>query len=65
MSNQKTVLDLNGLTVDSVEVIAADSLDSATYGHGMSEFAASCPPGLCSVPGGSHYIPDEWDWADV
>jgi hypothetical protein len=41
MSDQKLVLDLSGLAVESVEVVPADSLESATYGHGMSELAAS------------------------
>lgn len=56
MSDQKLMLDLSDLTVESVEVVPADSLDSATYGHGMPELAASShhpePPscGSCEDP---------------
>jgi hypothetical protein len=42
MSDQRLVLDLSGLAVENVEVAPADSLESATYGHGMTELAASC-----------------------
>lgn len=42
MSNQKLILDLDDLAVESIEVVPASSLDSATYGHGTQELAASC-----------------------
>lgn len=41
MSDQKLILDLGDLAVESIEVVPASSLDSATYGHGMQELAAS------------------------
>ena len=42
MNDQKLMLDLSDLAVESIEVVPAGSLDSATYGHGMPELAASC-----------------------
>ncbi|MBV9312704.1 MAG: hypothetical protein JO100_02965 [Pseudonocardia sp.] len=53
-------LDLRDLTVHSIEVV-----QSADYGHGMGELSASCIPGECNVPGGSHFLPEDWDWADA
>lgn len=53
MSDQKLALDLSDLAVESIEVVAADSLDSATYGHGMPELGASCY--ICY----SCFMPDE------
>jgi hypothetical protein len=44
-SGQKLMLDLSDLAVEKIEVIPADSLDSAAYGHGMPELAASCVGG--------------------
>jgi hypothetical protein len=41
MSDRTLTLDLSDLAVESVEVVPTDSLESATYGHGMSELAAS------------------------
>lgn len=41
MSDQKLTLDLGDLAVESIEVVPATSLDSATYGHGIHELAAS------------------------
>ncbi len=35
-------MDLSDLAVESIEVVPAGSLDSAAYGHGMPELAASC-----------------------
>ncbi|MGH3800575.1 MAG: hypothetical protein ACRDTD_10655 [Pseudonocardiaceae bacterium] len=43
MNDQKLVLALSDLAVENIEVVPADSLDSAAYGHGMAELAASCP----------------------
>lgn len=57
MSNQKLMLDLGDLAMESIEVAPATSLDSATYGHGMPEFAASCI-NLCSS---CCFMPDELD----
>jgi hypothetical protein len=63
MTNPK--LDLSDLAVESIEVIPAGSLDSATYGHGMPELAASC---ICTCgqtpPTMSGYLPEDWDWAE-
>lgn len=67
MSDQKLTLDLGDLAVESIEVVPAASLDSATYGHGMSELAASCtdddssdedPNSDC---GSCLFMPDESD----
>lgn len=56
------LLDLSGLAVENIEVVPADSLDSAAYGHGMRELAdASCGGPL----NGSGYLPEDWDWADA
>lgn len=41
MNDQKLTLDLSDLTVESIAVVPADSLDSAAYGHGMRELAHS------------------------
>ena len=35
MNDQKLVLDLSDLAVESIEVVPAGSLDSAFYGHGV------------------------------
>jgi hypothetical protein len=55
MSDHKLVLDFSDLAVESIEVVPASSLDSATDGHGMTELAASCD-GVsscgCSTPCG-------------
>jgi len=48
MGDQKPMLDFSDLAVESIEVIPADSLDSAAYGHGMTELAASCAGEACS-----------------
>jgi hypothetical protein len=66
MSDQ-TLLDLSDLAVERIEVVPADSLDSAPYGHGMPELAASCYP--CIPPCSSYvkasaFLPEDWDWAD-
>jgi len=63
MSDQK-LLDLSDLAVECIEVVPADSLDSAAYGHGMPELAASCQ---CNgyPPLVSSFLPEGWDWADV
>lgn len=37
----KLNLDLEGLAVDSIEVLPADSIEFLTTGHGMTETAAS------------------------
>jgi hypothetical protein len=37
----KLNLDLEGLAVDSIEVLPADSMEFLTTGHGMTETAAS------------------------
>ena len=67
MSDQ-TLLDLSDLAVESIEVVPADSLDSAAYGHGMPELAASCyqciPPCSSSLKV-SAFLPEDWDWADA
>jgi len=41
--SEQTVVDLSGLAVERIEVVPAEWLDSAVYGHGMPEFA-SCSP---------------------
>ncbi len=41
-------------------MVPADSLDSATYGHGMRELAASC--GLLEM---SSSLSEDWDWAEA
>ncbi len=64
MSDQKLMLDLGGLAVESIEVVPAVSLDSAAYGHGMRELAASCSEDedddIASV-----FLPEDWDRADA
>ena len=44
-------LDLEGLAVDSIEVLPADSIEFLSAGHGMTETAASfgcfCGGGSC------------------
>ncbi len=64
-------MDLSGLVVESIEVVPAGSLDSAAYGHGMPELAASCRGGdtpcfgdYCG-PYGSFFLPEDWDQAEV
>src|SRR5262245_22388833 len=52
MSNQKLIMDLDDLVVESIEVAPANSLDSATYGHGMHELDASCGVLVTSCAGG-------------
>lgn len=60
MSDQKLTLDLSGLSVETVEVVPADSLDSATYGHGMPELGASCGLLVTScVGGGGGFVPED------
>lgn len=61
MSTQNTTLDLSDLSVETIEVVPASSLDSAAYGHGMPELAASCNP--CT--GYSMFMPEGWDWDEV
>lgn len=61
MKDQK-LLDLSDLAVESIEVVPADSLDSAAYGHGMPELAASCSGDPRFQ---SRYLPEDWDWAEV
>ncbi len=60
------MLDLGGLAVESIEVVPAVSLDSAAYGHGMRELAASCgcvdSDGYCFD---SYFLPEDWDSAEV
>lgn len=58
-------MDLSGLVVESIEVVPAGSLDSAAYGHGMPEFAASCAEACRCNIGNSYFLPEEWDWAEV
>ncbi len=56
-------MNVSGLVVESIEVVPADSLDSATYGHGLPELAASCCgdcDDTCSL-----YLSEEWDSVDV
>jgi hypothetical protein len=61
---EQTVLDLSDLAVERIEVVPADSLDSAVYGHGMPELAASCTNCVpfCDA---SFFLPEDWDWADA
>ncbi len=55
-------MDLCGLVVESIEVVPAGSLDSAAYGHGMPELAASC---FCSQSTASYFLPEDWDRVEV
>jgi len=48
MSDHTLTLNLDNLAVERIEVVPASSLDSAAYGHGMRELAASCGAVLCS-----------------
>jgi len=67
MGDQK-LLDLSDLAVERIEVVPADSLDSAAYGHGMPELAASsfpCIPPCNSYVKVSAFLPEGWDWADA
>jgi hypothetical protein len=59
MSDRTLTLDLSDLAVESVEVIPADSLDSATYGHGMTELSASCVSVFIFSNVGSCFMPDD------
>jgi hypothetical protein len=61
MSNQRQALDLNDLDVESIQVVPADSLDTATDGHGMTELAASCRSLDAAPYCGSCYAPDDAD----
>jgi hypothetical protein len=61
ISDQK-LLDLGDLAMERIEVVPAGSLDSAAYGHGIPELAASCYGCNCSR---SAYLPEDWDWAEV
>ena len=49
--SDKIQLDLDGLVVDRIEVLPADSIEFLTTGHGMTENAASfrcfCGGGSC------------------
>lgn len=57
INDQKLILNLSDLAAENIEVVPADSLDSATYGHGMPRLAASCP---CStVSCGCASVPNE------
>lgn len=62
------LLDLSDLVVERFEVVPADSLESAAYGHGMPELAASCyeciPP-CNSTLKVSAFLPEGWDWVDA
>jgi hypothetical protein len=49
MSSQRLILDLSDLAVERIETVPANSLDSATYGHGTHELAASCEGGCGEV----------------
>jgi hypothetical protein len=60
MSTQKPALDLSDLTLTSIQVVPADSLDPAADGHGMTELGASCGV-TCSCS--QAYMPDESDEA--
>ncbi|MBV8542574.1 MAG: hypothetical protein JO063_00715 [Pseudonocardiales bacterium] len=59
--SEQTLLDLSDLAVESIEVVPAGPLDSAAYGHGMPEPAASCTIGDAA----SGFLPEDWDWADA
>jgi len=48
-------LDLRDLTVHSIKVV-----QSADYGHGIGELAASC-----DFDSPSFFLPENWDWADA
>jgi len=48
MGDQKLAMDLSDLAVENIEVVPAESLDSATYGHGITELAASCGGTPCN-----------------
>lgn len=61
MSDQKLLLDLSDLAVESIEVVPADSLDSAAYGHGMPELGASCGLLVTSCHGGQFMSVDSVD----
>jgi hypothetical protein len=63
--SEQTSLDLSDLAVERIDVVPADSLDSASYGHGMPEFAASCICTCGQTPPLSGYLPEDWDWADA
>jgi hypothetical protein len=61
------VFDASDLVVETIDVLPADSLEAAEYGHGMGEHAASCggcAGDQCIACGGSSFLPESWDWAD-
>ncbi|MEU4232920.1 thiomuracin/GE37468 family thiazolyl RiPP peptide [Nonomuraea sp. NPDC026600] len=47
----KLNLDLEGLAVDSIEVLPADAIEFLTTGHGMTETGASIACFHCSCGG--------------
>jgi len=61
MNDQKLMLDLSDLAVESIDVVPAGSLDSATYGHGMPELGASCGLLVTSCRGGGYMPGDSED----
>ncbi|WP_129842992.1 hypothetical protein [Streptomyces sp. RFCAC02] len=59
MSDHEFTLDLDGLDVDTIDVLPADSV--MTEGHGAIETGASCSPGYCSCysTAMSCFVPEE------
>ena len=48
---------LSDLAVETIQVVPADALDTATDGHGMTELAGSCFDCVDCSCGNSCYVP--------